>query len=161
MICRREEGDSVRSCFYKQTLLGEVCICAWRTVLLLYLHVRAGPACCWWAWAWGRRPTASSSGSPGPESRGAGRSCRAAGAPLCRPPPISLYSTVGRRQTVSQSVSQSQRFTESSSHSESGLTAGLHHPQRQGCYSGLPAGDRKTGRDSSLWCSMLGGGGGW
>ena len=107
MICRREEGDSVRSCFYKQTLLGEVCICAWRTVLLLYLHVRAGPACCWWAWAWGRRPTASSSGSPGPESRGAGRSCRAAGAPLCRPPPISLYSTVGRRQTVSQSVSQS------------------------------------------------------
>lgn len=33
-------------------------------------------------------------------------SCREAGAPLSLPPPISLYSTVGRRQIVSQSVTE-------------------------------------------------------
>lgn len=67
-----------------------------------YSRARADPACCWWAWAWGKRRSASSSGPPGPESPGGGRSCRGVEAPLCLPPPTSLYSTAGRRETDSQ-----------------------------------------------------------
>lgn len=50
------------------------------------------------------RRFASSSGSPGPESLGGGRSCREAEAPLFLPPPISLYSTAGE-ETDRKSIS--------------------------------------------------------
>lgn len=69
-----------------------------------YLRARADQACCWWAWAWGKRHSASSSGSPGPVSLGGGRFCRGVEAPLCLPTPISLYSTAGRRGTDTESV---------------------------------------------------------
>lgn len=68
-----------------------------------YSHGRAGRACCWSAWAWGRRRTASSSDSLVLESLGGGRFCREAEVLPFLLPPTSFYSTVGRRH-MSQSI---------------------------------------------------------